>query len=90
MVAIEVNSSADQKVTLSASSAQSAAIDGTAVRVTSDVDCWLAFGANPTATNANLYLPAKSPDVFFIPDGWKVAAIAAGAGNLYISVVSLD
>jgi hypothetical protein len=85
----EVVSSLDQKVTLSASSAQSTAFTpSTSIRITSDVDCWLAFGLNPTATTSSCYLPAKSPEVFAVPTGWKVAGIAAGAGNLYISVVS--
>lgn len=76
-----------QKVTLSTSSAQSAAVAATtkSVRVCSDIDCFILIGANPTATISSVYLPAKTPQVFGIAGGQKVAAIAGGAGNLYVS-----
>lgn len=76
-----------QKVVLSTSNAVSAAVAATsnAVRVCSDVDCFVAIGAAPVATLTSIYLPAKTPQVFGIAGGQKVAAIAAGAGNLYVS-----
>lgn len=72
--------------TLSGSSAQSSAFGTTTktVRVVSDTDCWIAFGASPTATTSSLYLPAKFPQVFGVVGGQKLAAIGT-SGNLYIS-----
>lgn len=76
-----------QRVVLSVASAQSTAVAaGTnAVRLCSDVDCWILIGANPTATVTSNYLPAKVPQVMSCSPGDKVAGIAGGAGNLYIS-----
>lgn len=75
-----------QVVSLSGSSAQSAAFGATAkaVRVCSDTDCFVAFGSNPTATTSSIYLPAKVPQVFGIQPGQKVAAIGT-SGKLYVT-----
>lgn len=58
-------------------------------RVVSDTDCFLVFGANPTATSAGLFLPARSVEYFDIPAGSKIAAIRATAdGTLNITATS--
>lgn len=68
-------SSAD--ITAVASSVQSAAFDNQArtVRVVSDKDVRIAFGANPTATATSLALKAGIPEYFGVSAGQKLAAI---------------
>lgn len=81
-------SSTSQVRTISGSSAQSAAITGTLVRVCSDVPCFIDFGTNPTAVadGTDMFLPALTPEYFVINSGDKVAAIQiSSAGNLYIT-----
>jgi hypothetical protein len=76
-----------QKVVLSTSSAQSAALGAATsiVIVCADVDCWILTGANPTALLTSTYCPAKVPQRFGVAPGSKIAGIAGGAGNLYIT-----
>jgi hypothetical protein len=76
-----------QVVTLSVASAQSAAFGTTtkAIRLVSDVDCWIIIADNPTATTSGVYLPAKFPQLFGVSPGQKVAGIAGGAGHLYVT-----
>jgi hypothetical protein len=64
-------------------SAQSAAFAAatTQVRLTSTTDAYVAFGANPTATNANFLLPALTPTVFTVTGGQKVAALQVTSGG---------
>lgn len=60
---------------------QSAAFAATTtfVRVWSDADCCIKFGANPTATTANKPIGAKNPEYFGVTPGkgLKLSVIAA-------------
>jgi len=58
------------------------------VRVVSSSNCWLAFGAAPTATMGagSTYLPANLPEYFFVNAGEKIAVIQdTVAGTLNIA-----
>lgn len=77
------------KVTLTTSSAQSAAITGArTLYVCATVDCFLRQGANPTALadGTDQFLPAYAPMRLrdFI-SGNKLAAIGTAAGALYVT-----
>lgn len=79
---------ASQVVAFTGSSAQSVALAAatTLIRVTSNQDCFLAFGSNPTATNTAFFLPAGAVDYLGVTPGTKVAALQATAGgNLYLT-----
>lgn len=56
-------------------------------RLIADVDCWIKVGtAGVVATNNEMYLPAKTPFHLHTKSGMvRVAAIAGGAGKLYIT-----
>ena len=84
-------SATNQSVTIGTSSAQSAAFAATTkvVRLSSNNNCFLAFGSNPTATTSSTYLAANTDEVFKIDGGMKIAAIVAtGTANLYIDELS--
>ncbi len=68
----------EQTVTIGGSSAQSAAFnaDTNFVRLCSDSVCSIAVGPNPTATVANLRLPANTPEYFQVVAGQKIACVA--------------
>lgn len=74
-----------EKVNSSGTSAQSAAFADNIeyVRVIADADCHIEFGVNPTATNAKIFLEAKSYEYFKVSAGEKVAVI--GTVNLYVT-----
>lgn len=57
---------------------QSAAFNASTryVRLLCDVQCSVAFGANPTATTSNMVLPAGLPEYFGVIAGQKVSVIA--------------
>lgn len=77
-----------QKVALSGTSAQSEALSGTTrlVRLCASGACYIKFGANPTATSSDMYLPANSPEYFVADGGEKIAALQAeSGGNLFIT-----
>jgi len=76
-----------QVLALTSTHAESSAFASTtkSVRVVSDADCWILFGATPVATNAKIYLPAKTPQVFGVEGSWKVSGITSSTGNLYIT-----
>lgn len=69
----------DQKVTIGASSAQSAAMDSAtqAIRLHADAICSVAFGPNPTAAATNMRLAANESIVVTVPQNisFKVAVI---------------
>ena len=71
-------------------SAQGPAIGANIVRLVSTADCFIAFGANPTANNTTcLFLPAGVPEYFQYNSGDKVAVIqSTAAGNLYITAAA--
>lgn len=68
---------AEQVITVTGASAQSAAFNGATkmVRIATDVPVNLAFGANPTATVSKLYLPSGGVEYFSVVGGMKVAVI---------------
>lgn len=87
-----------QNVTIGSSSVQSAVFTTTTqvqpftqntqhVRLAATSNCWVSFGSNPTANmNSNsVYLPANSPEYFYIVAGDRLAVIqdtAAGTLNI--------
>ena len=78
-----------QMVAIGAASVQSAAVAATTeiVRLVATVDCFVAFGTNPTAVaNTSMRLVAGLPELFRINSSAKVAVIqASGGGSLYIT-----
>jgi hypothetical protein len=60
----------------------------THIRVVATSACWIAFGSNPVAaasTSPSIYLPAFTPEYFWVVRGEKVAVIQdSAAGNLNI------
>lgn len=77
-----------QKVSVSATSAQSTALTCKSVVLCSDVDCFIRQGANPTAlaTGVDQFLPAYTMVRYFnFQPGSKIAVIASTTGNLYIT-----
>ena len=68
--------SAAATVSLSTTSAQSAALSGRDILVICPADCFVLFGSNPTATATCLLVPADTPTRFTnINAGEKFAAI---------------
>jgi len=61
----------------------------THVRVVATSNCWISFGAAPTAVasgTASIYLPLATPEYFFVNAGEKIAVIQdSGAGLLNIA-----
>ena len=79
-----------QAVTLSAASAGMAgALKATTqfIRLVATVPCWIRMGVTaPTAQiNVDSYVPANIPQRCAVAPGYFVAAIAGGAGVLYIT-----
>ncbi len=64
-------------VTISGTSAQSAAFNGATrvVRLHTDAICSVSFGANPTATANTKRMAANSTEYFGVEPGHKVAVI---------------
>jgi hypothetical protein len=84
------------KVTLSVASAQGPVITrptdvpkGVPIKclMTGDVPFWMRKGTNPTAVadGTDQYVPANTPIRVELMEGERIAAIAAGAGNLYFT-----
>jgi hypothetical protein len=76
-----------QAVAFTGVSAQSGAAIGSNIgRFVSTTDCFLAFGANPTASASGIFLPAGKPEYFVCVATDKVAAVQASAGGtLYVT-----
>lgn len=75
-----------EKVVLSAASAQSAVLLGSAVVVTPDVNCFIRMDVNPVALpDVDRLLVANVAHRVTVSPGMKLALIAAGAGNAYIT-----
>lgn len=59
------------------------------IRLVATADCWVSFGANPTAASGgvtSILLPAGVPEYFWVLPGEKVAVIQnVGAGSLNIA-----
>lgn len=72
-------------------STQSAAIDAEEVTIVASTDCFVKFGANPSATigAGSMFLTKGLPWTRRITSGWKVAAIkVADAGTLSVMPVA--
>ena len=72
---------AEQTVAIGGTSAPSAAFNPqtTFVRIASDAVCsiaWAPIGGSPTATTANMRLPANAPEYFGVQPGGKLAVIS--------------
>lgn len=76
-----------QSISFDGTSAQSSGITSHLVRVVATQDCFLAVGANPTASSSGVFLPASAIEYFGVDtDGWKIAVIQSSqAGTLYIT-----
>lgn len=58
----------------------------TLIRVVATSNCHLKFGAAPTATTSDMYLPLGIPEVFQVTPGEKVSVIQNSAGgNLHVT-----
>lgn len=70
---------ANQQVSISASSAQSAAFSSVTrfVRVHTDVTCRIAFGDNPIASATTKRMAANSTEYFGVYPGHKIAVITS-------------
>lgn len=73
----------EQTIAIGGSSVQSAAlnINTRFVRLCADSVCSVAFGTNPTATTANMRLPANAPEYFDVNVGGGTRLIAAIANT---------
>lgn len=62
------------------------------VRVVSNTNCWIAFGAAPVAvaqTTPSIYLPAATPEYFWVSPGEKIAVIWDTAAG-FLNIAELD
>lgn len=77
-----------QTVAIGATSVQSSSMGSTTglIRLTASSDCYVAFGPNPTATNASLMLPAGMVEYFGINPGDKVAVLQVSAAG-FLNIV---
>lgn len=86
-----VSPGTSQVLTVNASSVQSALPQSgvSIVRLFSTVDCWVAFGTNPTAvaeSSGSMFLPGGIVEYFEIRADEKLAVISNGTnGKLYIT-----
>jgi hypothetical protein len=69
------------RVTISGTSTQSVVITSGLVRVVASVDCYVAKGANPTATNTSMFMPAGKVEYFAIIPGEKLAFLQVSTGG---------
>jgi hypothetical protein len=79
-----------QKVSYTGTAAASSAFKNATsiVRVIATTDCFILFGADPTATTSSHYLPANAVEYFAVqPDSlWKVSVVRlTSSGDLYVS-----
>lgn len=77
-----------ERLTLSGSSVATAAAttEATIIRVISNADTFIAVGANPTATQSSMYLPANTPEYIALASGDKLAALSSSStGFMYVT-----
>lgn len=78
-----------QAVAVGVASTQSTALSGSTtfmVRLLATVDCYVAFGANPTATTSSTRLIANQPEYFAAKAGQKIAVLrVTGDGSLSVT-----
>ena len=60
------------------------------IRICTTAHCHIKFGANPTATEEDVMLPADHVEVFAFKSGEKVAFIHHGGGAGEINIASID
>ena len=62
------------------------------VRIASDADIYILFGANPTAVatanSSTIFIPADQPEIFKVSPREKVAAL--GGNNAIISITEMS
>lgn len=65
-----------ESISLTSSNQQSSAATKPFARLVTDTACYVAFGADPDSatTTSRVYLPANSPDYFYVGKGNKVGA----------------
>lgn len=78
--------------TIGSSSAQSGVITTGSglIRISTTTHCHIKFGANPTATEEDLLIPADYVEFFTFGSGQKVAFIAHGGGAGEINISAVD
>lgn len=66
-----------QSIKVSAKAAQSDTFGEAThiIRVVSDVDCRIAFGSDPKATDNSMLLPAGAPEYFGVQKGHKLSVV---------------
>lgn len=77
-----------QIISTNSSSQQSSAVGSNCsiVKIFCTQDCYIAIGANPTASATTAFQPGGIQDYFAIQAGWKVAAVQVSvAGIIYIT-----
>jgi len=60
------------------------------IRICTTAHCHIKFGANPTATEEDLMLPADHVEIFAFKSGEKVAFIHHGGGSGEINISAVD
>ncbi len=60
------------------------------VRIATTTHCHIKFGANPTATEEDVMLPANHVEIFAFKSGQKVAFIHHGGGSGEINISAVD
>ena len=95
ILAQDLNANEIQCVGLGASQAVSfdASVQSTAfsantriIRIVATTDCFIAVGANPTATTSSTFIPFGSVEYFKVAGAVKVAALkSTTAGILYVT-----
>jgi hypothetical protein len=77
---------------IGSSSAQSGVITTGSglIRISTTSHCHIKFGANPTATEEDLMIPADHVEIFAFKSGEKVAFIHHGGGAGEINICAID
>ena len=77
---------------IGSSSAQSGVITTGSglIRISTTSHCHIKFGANPTATEEDLMLPADHIEIFAFKSGEKVAFIHHGGSSGEINICAID
>ena len=60
------------------------------IRICTTAHCHIKFGANPTATEEDVMLPADHVEIFAFKSGEKVAFIHHGGGSGEINISAVD
>jgi hypothetical protein len=60
------------------------------IRIATTTHCHIKFGANPTATDEDVMLPADHVEIFAFKSGQKVAFIRHGEGEGEINISAVD